>query len=539
MYKLSEIATRQQLLVHISSSTIYGNLCLFIGAGFSKELVGDEALSWGQLLQRATSELDMEFDFANPELIGTGYPEIASSICRNYSNANGLSVVESTAIFKEKIAELTCWYPVDQKKILYADYFHKLAPAWVITTNYDLVIESLLPGGSITIGPDQPLVFPKGRTPVYHLHGVRTYPDKIVLCREDYTALFRPNEYRQIKLALTLKESTTVLLGYGLGDDNVLTAFDWSRNVFDEKVESYPNEVIQIVRVASPKVEPYRGYNGAIILEVSGLESFFEELMPIVVQNRQAEDDLNKKLHSIRDLMVTTPQAAVVKFIDEEAFRDTTLSFVNNSNYAPLIDGFIPFFEKCIDKTFERSLGYGAFQGYAQGLTIVLDILDTYGDSHMPPALFHKLANALNRQVSYIGMRSGQSHAAGRIWTNRKAGLPKTQLRELKVYAQSKGWLDVVALLNPVLLPPIVSPALPIAAPAPAPPTLPIAAPAPAPPTLPIAAPALAPPTLPIAAPAPAPPALPIAAPAPVPPALPIPTTAPVPPALPVTSTQP
>ncbi|WP_434558554.1 SIR2 family NAD-dependent protein deacylase [Pseudomonas sp. Z4-20] len=453
MFQLPENLTRQQLLAHISESSIYGNLCLFIGAGFSKELVGEEALSWGQLLQRATTELEIEFDFDNPNLIGTGYPEIASSICRKHSEARGLTITSSMAALKEKVAELTCWYPTDKKKIVYADHISKLSPAWVITTNYDLVIESLLPGESITIGPDQPLVFPKGRTPVYHLHGVRTYPDKIVLCREDYTALFRPNEYRQIKLALTLKESTTVLLGYGLGDDNVLTAFDWSKNVFDEVIKSYPNETIQIIRVSTPKDAPYRGHNGATILEVSGLAEFFDELMPIVVRRRQAQDELIGKLHDIRDLMVKSPQDAVIKFIDEENFRETTLSFVNNSNYSPLIDGFIPFFEKCIDKTFERSAGYGAFQGYAQGLTIVLDILDTYGDSHLPPALFHKLAHALYRQAPYIGKKSGQSHAAGKIWDSRKKGLSKTQVRELKIYAQSKGWHYVVLLLSPLLAP--------------------------------------------------------------------------------------
>lgn len=463
MFELPEGLTRKQLLAHISESSIYGNLCLFIGAGFSKELVGEEALSWGKLLQRATTELEIEFDFDNPSLIGTGYPEIASSICRKHSEARGLSITSSISALKEKVAELTCWYPTDQKKTVYADHISKLSPAWVITTNYDLVIESLLPGESITIGPDQPLVFPKGRTPVYHLHGVRTYPDKIVLCREDYTALFRPNEYRQIKLALTLKESTTLLLGYGLGDDNVLTAFDWSKNVFDEVIKSYPNETIQIVRVSTPKNDPYRGYNGVTILEVSGLAGFFDELMPIVVQRRQAQDELIRKLHSIRDLMVKSPQDAIIKFIDEENFRETTLSFINNSNYSPLIDGFIPFFEKCIDKTFERSAGYGAFQGYAQGLTIVLDILDTYGDAHMPPALFHKLAHALNRQAPYIGKKSGQSHAAGRTWEQRKNSLSKRQLRELKIYAQSKGWQHVVSLLTPLFAPAevLVAPPLP------------------------------------------------------------------------------
>lgn len=448
MHRLPADPTREQVIRYISTSSIYGNLCLFIGAGFSKELVGDEALSWGQLLERASDQLGTKFDFSDNGLIGTGYPEIASLMCRKYADDHGLPLQECIDALKIKVSELTCWYPTDEKKALYAAHLSSLDPAWVVTTNYDLVIESLLPGSSITIGPDQPLVFPKGRTPVYHLHGVRTYPDKIVLCREDYTALFRPNEYRQIKLALTLKESTTVLLGYGLGDDNVLTAFDWSRHVFDEEIKSYPSEVIQVVRIKVPKDRPYRGHNGALILEVTNLESFFAELMPYVEHLKSNERELSEKLDAIRDRLVKSPEDAVERFIDNKTFREVTLSIINNSDYAPLIDGFIPFFEKCIDKTFERSLPSGAFAGYAEGLVVVLDIVETYGATHMPPALFHKIANALHRQTPYIGLKSGQSHMAGRTWSSRKHNIPARQLHELRIYAQNKGWREMVELLT-------------------------------------------------------------------------------------------
>lgn len=447
MYSLRSVATREEVIHYIASSSIYGNLCLFVGAGFSKELVGNEALSWGQLLEKAADLLEIEFDFSDKKLIGTGYPEIASLISRKHCDSKGISLKESISLLKEKVAELTCWYPNDEKKKLYASHIDLLDPAWVVTTNYDLVIESLLPGRSVTIGPDQPLVFPKGRTPVYHLHGVRTYPEKIVLCREDYTALFRPNEYRQIKLALTLKESTTLLLGYGLGDDNVLTAFDWSRHVFDEEVKTYPSEVIQVIRMSKPKAQPYRGHNGALIIETSDLESFFSELMPCVKKSYENNELTNKKLDSIRQQLVKSPEASIVKFIDDPVFREVTLSVINNSRYAPLIDGFIPFLDKCVDKTFERSLPNGAFEGYGQGLVLVLDILKAFGDSNMPPALFHTIANAFHRQTPYIGMKIGQSHKAGRIWNSTRSKLPVEQLRELKNYAHSKGWGDMVELL--------------------------------------------------------------------------------------------
>ncbi len=136
---------------------------------------------------------------------------------------------------KQEIAALTSWYPTDEQREKYSKYLEAFEPSWIVTTNYDLVIETLLTGRSTALGPNDPLSAPKGVVPVFHLHGVRTNPEEIIIAQEDYITLFRPGEYRQMKLALTIKESTTLLLGYALGDVNVLTALDWSRNVFLER----------------------------------------------------------------------------------------------------------------------------------------------------------------------------------------------------------------------------------------------------------------------------------------------------------------
>ncbi len=50
------------------------------------------------------------------------------------------------------------------------------------------------------------------------MHGIRTSPNSIIISQEDYISLFRPNQYRQQKLSLSIKESTTLIIGYGLGD---------------------------------------------------------------------------------------------------------------------------------------------------------------------------------------------------------------------------------------------------------------------------------------------------------------------------------
>lgn len=234
MTTLRKTPTRPEVLEFISSAASYGNLGLFVGAGLSKAVLNDDlveiALSWGQLLERASAKLDVEYSEISKE--GISYPEIASRICQAYASLNGISFPQAVRRLKASIAELTCWYPNQERRELFAGYLNALSPTWIITTNYDLVIEAILTGNSIPLGPNDQLTSRKDIVPVYHLHGRRTNPGELIIVQEDYVSLFRPNEYRQIKLALTVKESTTLIVGYALGDVNVLTALDWSQNVF-------------------------------------------------------------------------------------------------------------------------------------------------------------------------------------------------------------------------------------------------------------------------------------------------------------------
>ena len=219
MSTLPTESTREQVLKFLSSSASYGNLGLFIGAGFSKAVlhdgINDVALSWGELLHSVSDLLDVDYGALPKE--GVGFPEIASRICAAYVEASaGVSFSQALSKLKAEIASLTCWYPTREKRLRFGTYIDAFAPAWVITTNYDLIVEALLTGRSIPLGPNDQLINPRGVVPVYHLHGVRTNPEEIIIAQEDYVSLFRPNQYRQIKLALTVKESTTLLLGYGV-----------------------------------------------------------------------------------------------------------------------------------------------------------------------------------------------------------------------------------------------------------------------------------------------------------------------------------
>ncbi|MGI5868186.1 MAG: SIR2 family protein [Kiritimatiellia bacterium] len=242
--------TISDVYTKIAEASIYGNLGLFIGAGFSKAVFESEhsdkgPLFWIELLERVCKPLGVDWDEVKKE--SKSCPEIASEICRIYSRDKKVRYEEATNAMKNEISKMTAWYPDDEQREEFSPLLQGVNAKWIITTNYDLIIESLLMDSGKSLGPNDSLVLSNMFVPIFHLHGIRTDPNSLIVTNEDYIELFRPNEYRLQKLSLTLHESTTVMLGYGIGDPNVLTALDWSNNVYGTNKDRYPQGVIQFV----------------------------------------------------------------------------------------------------------------------------------------------------------------------------------------------------------------------------------------------------------------------------------------------------
>lgn len=453
MFSLPNSPTRSEVLGFLSKSASYGNLGAFIGAGFSKAVLNDDtnevALSWGDLLERISGKLGVDYEAICK--VGVSYPDIASAICKVHSEANRCDYEHSLSQLKREIAALTSWYPEKEKRARFSKYLEHLSPSWIITTNYDLVIESLLTGKSIPLGPNDSLSSQKDVVPVFHLHGMRTNPGEIIIAQEDYVTLFRPSEYRQIKLALTIKESTTVLLGYGLGDVNVLTALDWSKNVFKGGQANYPNGVVQVLRKDKPREEPYRDKNGIVILETADLSDFFEEFIKIRVDLVKKEKEDSDRLREIAATLDNPDTAMIDKFIDDPKFREDMLR--NLSQFSiHLISGFVSFLDKCIDKAFERSRPYKAFEGYNQSLILILDILTAFPLGKFPPALLQTAVYGLQRVGYYVGKELGKSYAAQDTWNNRKGELTAEMVNELKSIAEQYNYEWVEQLVESIEL---------------------------------------------------------------------------------------
>ncbi len=451
MSKLGNDLTKEKVFQFISDATSFGNLGLFIGAGFSMAVLNNGsdniALSWGELLKKCSEKFDVEYKDLWQE--GLGYPEIASRLCKKYSEKEKISYEEALRKLKNEIANMTSWYPDKDAREEFSLYLKTLNPSWIITTNYDLVIESLLTGKATSLGTNAPLISPSGTIPVYHLHGIRYKPEDIIISQEDYVSLFRPSEYRQIKLALTISESTTLLLGYGLGDVNVLTALDWSKNVFKKEGGNYPHEVIQLIKSEKPHSEPYRDKNGIVIIETDDLRNFFSEYLPVRKILSGIEEKQRARLEQLAQDFNVSKDIHIKKFIENGSIRKNILQEISRFP-VHLSSEFLPFLNKCLDETWSRSKPAGEFEGYNENLSIILDILTTFDFESIPPALFETTTFALQRVGFYVGRGKGQSWSASKTWQNRKNEISQQMANELSNFAKSNSYMFISKMMKEI-----------------------------------------------------------------------------------------
>ncbi|MFL1707387.1 SIR2 family NAD-dependent protein deacylase [Campylobacter sp. MOP7] len=428
---------KEEVFQKIADASLFGNLNLFIGAGFSKAIFESEIggpLTWIELLQKTCDALGVKFDEKDKQY--TSCPEIASKICQKICGSQK-SLEEATMELKEKICELTSWYPSEQQRDRYSNILKKLNPQSIVTTNYDLILEGLLPNNSRSLGPNDALVSSRHQVPILHLHGVRTNPNSIIITQEDYIKLFRPNEYRLHKLSLLFKETTTLIIGYSLGDPNVLTALDWSKNIYqNDNIDEtyYPNSVIQIIyKKDNPNTNPEIKENGIIILESSSILDTLNELSEFIEKNNKTIENKNKKLIKFKNVLINANDKLLEKFITKKEKRNLYIGKVQkNSEY--LIEEFLIFLTKVFDKCWEKARPNGAFYAYKEMLLIVLDIFINIPFNKMSPALFESIAYQFGRASSYIGNSLGQSYAAYGAWNDYKNNIPEQTKKELKLY---------------------------------------------------------------------------------------------------------
>lgn len=250
----------EELIRNLANKAIEHRLVLFLGAGFSKAVLGGKiALSWSQLLQRVASHFELTDQMPKDDSLPLDYPELASRLCRTLFDKRcvgdaTVTYAQCVDAIKRYACRIADWRLLhkdesdedrkdmddnakkseDKSARLYKA-IKSIDPVLIVTTNYDHVIESILEGDCVSLSTRDVLTgVPSSRIPIYHLHGICDDPKNIVLTREDYVEATRPFSYRQSRLTALLRENSVLYVGYGKNDFNILSALDVARHAFGD-----------------------------------------------------------------------------------------------------------------------------------------------------------------------------------------------------------------------------------------------------------------------------------------------------------------
>ena len=198
---------------------------LFIGSGISRRYVGLE--DWSELLRNFCANIK-EYEYylssSNSDLTQT-----ASLMAEDYKEFWWASpeMKKERDKFK-KIAQ----YISSPLKISISEYVKDISDVkfsednphyeevlelskanidGIITTNWDLLTESLFPDYKVYIGQEQLLVStPQNICEIYKIHGCCTNPNSLVLTKQDYDKFHENNPYLAAKLVTIFVENPVI-----------------------------------------------------------------------------------------------------------------------------------------------------------------------------------------------------------------------------------------------------------------------------------------------------------------------------------------
>jgi len=131
--------------------------------------------------------------------------------------------------------------------------------AGIITTNYDLFLESIFDDFKTFVGQDELLFSPiQGVAETYKIHGCCSRPETIVLNQKDYQIYTERNVYLAAKLLTFFVEHPVVFLGYSISDENIRQILNALISGLDvENVERLSGRLFFVERSKQNEVNNY------------------------------------------------------------------------------------------------------------------------------------------------------------------------------------------------------------------------------------------------------------------------------------------
>lgn len=425
---MSESAlTKENVYKKIAQAVQMDTLGLFIGSGFTKALLennrGAHSYDWRELLNEACYKLNVSSDILSK---GLTYPQVASEICRLYANANNISPEKALSKLKRTVAELVDVRPEEGVLTEYKNIFKTIEANWIVTTNYDTLIEQILCEKALSINPNDGYYKANSFIPIYHIHGSRLFADSIVITNEDYAHTLRFSDYRHARLPFLIKESTVLMIGYSLNDLNVISAVDYCQNVYNNVSPAYESSLIQLLYERNPKKEPYYK-NGIIVQEISDLTIYLKELSNYVNRYKYNIGKEKKRVQELVEQYINPTYDFLFDVIREKRLRIHVVNLFYGLDRAfwYAYPSFIAFIKNALNELWDMAPRHSQGYSYADILDFLLDLIVLTKNRSVPNNYTDFLIDEFIEIASYVGDDMGQSRPANNLWNERKKEIPK------------------------------------------------------------------------------------------------------------------
>lgn len=250
-----------------------GGAFLFIGSGFSRRYLGLE--DWEGLLTKFSTNHPFNYykGLANKDL-AKATSLLANDFYEswwkdeNYKSSRDLyksyDMNNSTTPLRIEISNYlrninleNPPYQREENLLNEIELLKNLNLDGIITTNWDLFLESLFPDYKVFIGQNELLfsnVFKIGE--IYKIHGCSSNPNSLVLTDEDYINFEQRNAYLAAKLITIFMEHPIIFIGYSLSDKNIRAILQSIVHCLDEtNLGKLQNNLIFVQRLSGDETE--------------------------------------------------------------------------------------------------------------------------------------------------------------------------------------------------------------------------------------------------------------------------------------------
>lgn len=469
---------RKALMDLIARASYQGALGIFAGAGLSIDMMRERkngilskdrnpiALSWPLLLRECIDILGLDQnDYSDEKIVGLGYPQVASKICRDLINSEEdtapQTYPEAALLLKRVISTCVARYQImdEVTRKDYERWLECIDPQWLITTNYDLLLENVLGSDSLIITPNERYVQTAFQKPICHIHGTGIDPETIVITNEDYYHFFSADDYWQNRLPFLFQENLVLMVGYDIGDNNVSIAIEKGNNTYGTGViDVFPAIQIKYRRVEEGDLrkEPYDYYtgagidvnsnfNGICVIETNDLRTIFQEISDaceyyrVCTQDGAADtEDVERENTSVLGTLTPFSDEQTLEYLKERVLgREPEYSWRNALNGVfssnqyfnsvlraynqPILDDYLI---SNLASLYSESREDLQFPYYDYTIIYLLGIIEVIPNRYILPTLFHKICQVFSDTSRFLCLKDeghcrhkGKGQAASDTWT--------------------------------------------------------------------------------------------------------------------------